>query len=155
MKYILRETQFKSLIEQLDFSKKVDYSDLNAKEQEEYNFAKITSRLADYGYRTFRESNDWSGADFYCIGRHCDLGQSIKVQQKGRLTFDKKYMGKNIYIAFHDKKSDTYYLYPHDELLKKLLDLGYFTGTSSWDKKGGYSMGISKKLKTILEPYKF
>jgi len=156
MRYIITESQYKNILEQLDFSKKVDYSDLNAKEKEEYNFAKITSKLADYVYRTFREPNDWGGADFYCVGRHCDLGQSIKVQQKGRLTFDKKYMGKRIFIVFHDKKSDIYYLYPHDELLSELLELGFFRGTSSWDVKGAYSVApLSKQLRTILEPYKF
>lgn len=155
--YKQKKVNFQTQVdEQIDFSKKVDYSDLNPKEKEEYNFAKIASRLADYGYRTFREPNDWGGADFYCVARQCDLGQSIKVQQKGRLTFDKKYLGKDLHIVFHDKLSDTYYLYNHDELLLVLLDMGYFKGTTSWDQKGLYTIApLSKNLRELLEPYKF
>jgi len=74
--------------------------------------------------------------------------------EKTRLTFDKKYMGKQVYITF--RYSETTYLYPHDELLEKVLALGtLILGTESWDVNGHYNRGkLSLKLKELLEDYK-
>ena len=145
MNYIITESQFQ----------RIDYNELNAKEKEDYNFAKISSVLADYGYRTIRDFNDWGGADFYCIGRGCDLGQALKVQQKGRLTFDKKYMGKNIYIAFQDKPSNVIYIYPHDEFLNELIKITNIENTDSWIQNGKYTFKtISKPIQVLLDKFK-
>lgn len=76
--------------------KKIQYSDLNAKQKENYNFHKVTSALADYGYNSMRLSDDWQGAEFIAISRD----DMIKVQLNGRFTIDKKYIGKNIFISF-------------------------------------------------------
>ena len=43
---------------------KIKYEDLNARQQENYNFLKISAVLADYGFMTLRLSSDWQGADF-------------------------------------------------------------------------------------------
>ena len=145
MKIIITEQQFQ----------RIQYQDLNAKEKEDYNFAKISSKLADYGYRTIRDFNDWGGADFYCIGRGCDLGDALKVQQKGRLTFDKKYVGKKLYIAFEHKPTNTLYVYPHDELLVEVLSKSNLENTTSWRDKGLYTWNtLSKDILKMLEPYK-
>ena len=50
--------------------KHVSYSDLNSKQQENYNFQKISGILADYGFMTLRLNDDWQGADF--IAQHVD-----------------------------------------------------------------------------------
>jgi hypothetical protein len=145
MKYIVTESQFQ----------RINYDELNPKEKEDFNFAKISSKLADYGYRTIRDFNDWDGADFYCIGRGCDLGEALKVQQKGRLTFDKKYLGKKLYIAFEYKPTNTLYIYPHDELLQELVRQTNIENTSSWTQNGKYSFNkISEPILRLLDKYK-
>ena len=42
---------------------KIDYNQLNSKQKENYNFHKVASALADYGYDSMRLNNDWQGAD--------------------------------------------------------------------------------------------
>jgi hypothetical protein len=75
------------------------------------------------------------------------------VQLKGRLTFGKKYIGKDLYVAFKD--GETWYLYPHDELLMVVLKETNVSNTESWQKQGGYSFpGLSQQITSLLEPYK-
>ena len=114
--------------------KKITYQDLNPRQQENYNFHKISAALADYGFTTLRLSDDWQGADF--IAQHIDGELFFKVQLKGRLTFCKKYLGKNLYIAFH--MDGQWYLYPHDELFKEIADMSNIKKTKSWLDKGEY-----------------
>ena len=91
---------------------KIDYKNLNDRQKENYNFNKISGILADYGYTTFRLSDDWGGADFIAV--HIE-GHSIRVQLKGRLSFAKKYHGKDLYVGF--RCGDVCYLFPHDTVL--------------------------------------
>ena len=130
---------------------RVRYADLNARQKENYNFQKVSALLADFGFSTLRLTDDWQGADF--IAQHIDGETFLKVQLKGRLTFDKKYRGKDLYVAFEHR--GTWYLYPHDELLKVVLDqTDTIAGTSSWDDLGGYSFnGLSRQMASLLEPY--
>jgi hypothetical protein len=44
--------------------KRVGYRDLNSRQQEAFNFQKVSAVLADYGFTTIRLSSDWRGADF-------------------------------------------------------------------------------------------
>ena len=129
----------------------VNYSDLNARQKENYNFQKVSAVLADYGFFTLRLSDDWQGADF--IAQHVNGETFLKVQLKGRLIFDKKYAGKNLYIAFYE--ADTWYLYPHDELLELVLSQSNIGATRSWQKSGMYSFPqLSRQLLETLAPYK-
>ena len=43
---------------------RVDYDSLNAKQQEAYNFQKVSAVLADYGFNCIKLTDDWNGADF-------------------------------------------------------------------------------------------
>jgi len=43
---------------------KIEYSSLNAKQKEIYNFQKVASLLADYGFNCIKLADDWQGADF-------------------------------------------------------------------------------------------
>lgn len=113
------------------FDKKIEYSTLRAKQKEIYNFQKVSAHLADYGYTTIKLDDDWMGADFIAI--HFDGVRYLKVQLKARLTFDKKYIGKDIFICFFDKK---WFIYPHDELLKQFEP--EILNSSSWADKGLY-----------------
>lgn len=91
----------------------VSYTQLNSRQKENYNFHKVAARLADYGFHCLRLTDDWQGADF--IACHIDGQTFLKVQLKGRLCLDKKYIGKDIYIAF--LRGDDCFVDPHDELL--------------------------------------
>ncbi|HNN46902.1 MAG TPA: hypothetical protein PKN34_12685 [Azospira sp.] len=98
--------------------KRINYNQLNSKQKENYNFQKVAAVLADYGFTCLRLSDDWQGADF--LAYHVDGETTLKVQLKGRLTLEEKYVCKNIHIAF--PCDGHWYLYPHDEAF------AYFTG---------------------------
>jgi len=130
---------------------KIDYIHLNARQKENFNFLKVSAVLADYGFLTMRLSDDWNGADF--IAHNVDGCTFLKVQLKSRLSFAKKYNKKDLYVAFF-YKSD-WYLYPHDELLARVLDKTNVGSTDSWRHKGSYSYpSISQQMRVLLEPYK-
>jgi len=119
--------------------KLISYSNLNSRQQESYNFHKVAGVLADYGFTSIRLSDDWEGADF--IAQHIDGETFLKVQLKGRLSFDKKYLGKGLWICFlHDNQV---ILYPHDEVLEKFSKAGRIINTESWTKKGQYHFPVS------------
>ena len=126
---------------------KIEYSKLNSKAKEMYNFQKVSAKLADYGFTTMWLNNDWQGADF--IGVHADGVTDIKVQLKGRLSFSQKYIGKNIYMCFIAEKN--VYLYPHDEVLNilehRISDQTYVK-TGSWS-----TPKLTKQNKELLKKY--
>jgi len=130
--------------------KRISYESLNARQQESYNFQKISAVLADFGYVTIRLSDDWKGADF--LAQHIS-GRTLRVQLKGRLTFDCQYQRKDLWITF--RRKDDWYLFPHDEVLRMVLQKTNIRNTESWRRRGRYSFpGISKNLQTILAPYR-
>jgi hypothetical protein len=124
---------------------KVSYISLNSKQQESYNYQKISGVLAEYGYTTYRMHDDYHGADFHAV--HVD-GHVIKVQLKGRVTIDKKYLGKDIFIAFSNDRI-TWYLYPHDVFYKQVTER-----TEGAKLNGGRSIGnIPKWLMPSMSKY--
>jgi hypothetical protein len=80
--------------------KRIRYASLNSRQKENFNFQEISAVLADYGFVSLRLSDDWQGADF--IAQHIDGATFARVQLKGRLTFDAKYRGKDLWVAFSD-----------------------------------------------------
>ena len=129
---------------------KIEYRKLNARQKENYNFQKVSAVLADYGYITFRLSDDWQGADF--IALHIS-GDVLRVQLKSRLAFGTKYQGKGLHIAFPHEEH--WYLYSHDELLPRVLSVTNIGTTKSWLERGGYSFaGLSSELLQELAPYR-
>ena len=117
--------------------KKIKYSELNSRQKENYNFHKVASALADYGYNSMRLSDDWQGADFIAVKND----EMIKVQLKGRFTVDKKYLGKGIYIAFIEDGNIKFY--SHDEAVNILPQ--NIKNSISWSERGGYSWGKTPK----------
>ena len=117
---------------------KVDYNKLNSKQKENYNFHKVASALADYGYDSMRLNNDWEGADFIAVKND----EMLKIQLKGRFTVDEKYIDKSILIAFIE--NDIVKIYDHDEAVNMLPD--NILDCSSWSEKGGYSWGQTPKI---------
>jgi len=127
---------------------KVPYETLNARQKENYNFQKVSAVLAEYGFVTFRLSDDWLGADFIALHHSGDV---LRVQLKSRLTFEKKYEGNGLHVAF--AVGETWYLYPHDELLSRVLNATNIGATESWER-GAYSFPrLSKQLQEMLAPY--
>ena len=127
---------------------KVDYAKLNAKAKEMYNFSKASAILADYGFATMWLNNDWQGADFIAV--HFDGVTDIKVQLKGRLSFNKRYIGKEIYICF--LSNEVCYLYPHDYVLDKIE---HRISDKVWSSEGTWtSPSLTKENKKLLEEYK-
>lgn len=118
--------------------KKVPYDTLNSRQKENYNFHKVAAILADYGFTSIRLSDDWQGADF--IAQHIDGQTSIRAQLKGRMSIDKKYIGKNLHICF--PYEDEWYLFPYDEVVKHLLTTSNIEKTSSWQEQGAYSFSV-------------
>jgi len=129
---------------------RVEYESLNSRQKENFNFQKVAAELADYGFNCMWLNDDWQGADF--IACHINGNSFIKVQLKGRLTIDKKYNNKEIYVAFNQKEQ--WYIYPHDKLQKELLGMGLMRGSKSWDKVGSYSWpSIPKGLLNHMVQY--
>jgi hypothetical protein len=119
---------------------RVDYNKLNARQQENYNCVKLASVLVDYKFTVIRLSDDWKGADLIAV--HKDGETDLKIQLKSRLTFQKKYQGKGLWIAFCERVPgagfDTWFLYDHDTFLREWA-LKEIEHTESWQKHGGYS----------------
>lgn len=112
---------------------RVVYSELNSRQQENYNFQKVAARMADYGFNCLRLTDDWQGADF--IACHIDGETFLKVQLKGRLVIEKKYLGKGIHIAFI--LGDDCYIYDHDALVRHLDENGLIGAESvTWHERG-------------------
>ncbi len=129
----------------------INYEQLNKRQQESYNFQQASAVLAEYGYTTIRLSDDWQGADF--IAQHVDGKTFLKVQLKGRLTIDRKYEKRDIYVCF--RVGNDWYLYPHDKLMRELLRTTKVANTKSWTQKGSYSWpGLSRKLEETLKRYR-
>jgi hypothetical protein len=145
---------------------KVDYNTLNARQKEVHNFHHIAALLAKYGYATYLIRDDWNGGDM--IARHMmDSAQpTLTIQIKSRLTFDKKYKGKQLWMCFPFREEDpqlrdVIFLFPYDEVFagyeefRKAKGLPPLESTDVWIKDGRYSWDSpSKDLLKMLQPYK-
>ncbi len=130
---------------------RVRYADINSRQKEIFNFQKVSGLLADFGFATYRLTDDWKGADFLAV--HFDGSTFLRVQLKGRLTFEKKYTEKNLWVCF--RHAGFVYLYPHDLLLAEALKVTNIANTESWLKtNGGYSFPVPpKSLHEQLKSY--
>ena len=141
---------------------RVTYQDLHRKSklQESYNAAQLRGVMAEWGYLDASVINgDSHGADllFY---RYRDA-HVLKVQLKGRPALGKGYIGKNLHIAYPDRKNNCWYIYPHDEMMAACLQAQppaskkCWHQTKSWVQKGGYSWPSAPRwMRDILSPYR-
>lgn len=132
----------------------IKYSDLSAKQKEIYNYHKLASILADYGFCCMKLDDDWNGADFLAIHKNITL----KVQLKARLTIAKKYIGKDLYIAFpiKDNNMTEWCLIYHDKLLSIIKENSPSKlECESWNKEDGirHTTTITPNLKQQLQKY--
>ena len=93
--------------------RKIKYDTLNVRQKEAYNYQKVSAILADYGYTTIKLDDDWKPADFIALYKN---GKHYSVRLKTMLTFNKKYINKDVYVCFRD--GEKWYLYPHNKLLQ-------------------------------------
>ena len=117
----------------IEVYKPIKYKDLNSKQKENYNFHKVAAALANYGFNSMRLNDDWQGADFIAV--HIDGDDMLKVQLKGRFTLAKKYIDKNIYIAFIE--NDNIKIYLHDDAINIMPD--NIKNSKSWIHNGLYT----------------
>ena len=131
--------------------RRIDYGDLNSKQKEIYNFQKVAAVLADYGFNCIKLADDWRGADF--LAYHKDGEEALHVQLKGRLTIDRKYCGRGLWMSFPVAR--TWYLVEHDELVRIVGENSNWLESSSWIDRGAYSSGRpSRTLLKALEAYR-
>jgi hypothetical protein len=114
--------------------KKVEYTELNSKQKEIFNFQKVAGVLADYGFNCIKLADDWLGADF--LAYHKDENETLRVQLKSRLTIDKKYIGKELHMAFPILGG--WCLIEHDELVSLVGLHTNWLNTESWHSRGQY-----------------
>ena len=129
---------------------KIKYDDLGSKAKETYNFQKISAILVDYGYATNWLNVDFESADFIAV--HFNGEDIIKIQLKGRVTIDKKYVGKDIWITF--PLNEDFYLLPHDELIQITDKTTNWLESSSWVDNGSYSSkspSVAMKEELVVE----
>lgn len=131
---------------------RIAYAALNSRQKENYNFQKVAARLADYGFNSIRLTDDWQGADFIAV--HVDGETFLKVQLKGRLVMDRKYVGKGIHIAF--LYGDDLYLYDHDVFVRHMEGSGLIGADSvTWHQQGFRSWPVPPSWAiTFLNEYR-
>jgi len=128
----------------------VRYEKLNSRQRENFNFQKVSALLADYGFATLRLSDDWNGADF--IANNID-GTFLLVQLKSRWGINRKYEGKNLWMAF--PCAGVWYLVEHDEMVKQAIGTTNIAQTDSWKQKGAYSnTNVPSGLREFLAQYR-
>jgi hypothetical protein len=131
---------------------KVNYEELNSRQQEIFNFQKVAALLADYGYNCIKLADDWQGADF--LAYHKDQSGTLKVQLKSRLSIAKKYLEKSIYIAF--PLGAEWFLVEHDRLVDLInMHASWWMESQSWREHGLYhSKNPNKKLMAALAEFR-
>ena len=126
---------------------RVRYETLNAKQKELFNFQKIAASLADYGFNCIKLADDWQGADF--LAYHFNGVTTLRVQLKSRIAIQKKYEGKDIWIAFPHK--GFWYLIEHDQLVARIGEHTDWLESPSWKHNNGYSsISINAELLNSL-----
>lgn len=111
----------------------------------------VVSLALQQGFNAFLPVYD-GGVDFI-LYRETD-NTTRKVQLKGRWMIDKKYEGRDIWMAF--PVGADWYLMPHDEMLALAKAEGNALDSSSWIEGGAYSWPApTKAMLTHCTPYRF
>lgn len=117
------------------------YTDLsgNGKAQEYWTRCAMAEILKHHNLRIVPLEDDSLGADWILLSLTDPTGSDpIFVQQKGRPTVAKKYVGKPIHIAFPDHRDPQHSLFivPHEVLMEWLPDP---ESSATWQKSGKHS----------------
>jgi hypothetical protein len=118
---------------------KISYSDLKSRQKEIFNFQQVAGLLAVYGFNCIKLSDDWQSADF--LAYHKDGKHTLKVQLKSRISINKHYKRKSLYIAFpvgQDAFSRDWYLIEHAALVALVTKHAKsWLKSKSWTKRDG------------------
>lgn len=110
----------------------------------------VVSLALDQGFNAFLPVYD-GGVDFI-LYRESD-GLVLKVQLKGRWMIDRKYLGRDIWMAF--PIAGEWYVMPHDTMVA-FAEAEGVTKTASWIDGGAYSKPRpSKATIAACMPYRF
>ena len=110
----------------------------------------VASLALERGYDVYLPVHA-GGVDLVLL--HRDSGKLIKVQLKGRWTIERKYLGREIWIAF--PIDGDWYLMEHDRMVE-LGDRQGYTRNPSWTEKGIWNIpSPSKAVRESCAPYKF
>ena len=116
--------------------------------QEAISKRSVQARLLSQGWMTFDPAADVDGVDW--IAMHLTSGEVRKIQQKGRLHINKKYLNKDLWIcAVYPELT---FIVPHDELLKTTAG-EQAQNTNSWEKGDYHWPKPSKELINELSEY--
>lgn len=118
-------------------------------------YRELSEILANYDIASIEANIDYPDANF--IARYKD-GRIWNIVQKGRITIQKKYCGKDLYIAFprNEGNPEVWYILPHDTLIEIIEKNMGWLDTKSWIEQGYYNAkSVSKKLKEPLADYIF
>ena len=137
----------------------IDYShDLNGRQKENHNAAKLSAVLADFGYFIMWLNDDYNGADLIALR---EGEEAMMIQLKSAPTISDKYEGKGLWMAFPVSKAHQsaggvgdWCVIQHDDLVSVFYEMGY-AESKSWTENGVYSQPLptSKRLLEKLEPY--
>ena len=129
----------------------VPYENLNARQKENHNYHHIANILAKRGFNCIRLSDDWQGADFLAV--HVD-GETLRVQLKGRWEINKKYVGKELHIAFPSPHGgEGCYVIWHDALVELLEANTKALDSASWQERGIYNGNLNPPMLRLLDGY--
>ena len=118
----------------------------------------VVSLALEQGFNAYLPVYD-DGVDFILHpeaqpGRPETATDTRKVQLKGRWTIDRKYVGRDIWIAF--PVGDDWHLVPHDEMVAIAEAYTTALGTDSWIKGGAYSWPTpTKAMMAQCHAYRF
>lgn len=125
-------------------------SRFSAQVREVVNRNVFVSLALAQGYNAFLPVYD-GGIDFL-LYRESD-GTIRKVQLKGRWSIDRKYLGRDLWVAFPIEHE--WYLAPHDTMTGMQAATG-FLETRSWKEVGLYVVPKpSKALREACLPFRF
>ena len=122
-----------------------EFLNFDSRSKEAFNLAQLGAVLARKQEYLLRLPFDSNGADV--LAYNPATLKTRPIQIKARLTISKKYVDRNLLIAFPNWSSESrqdWYLLPHDELVR-ILGADKLETKDSWS-----SGGLSKKQKEAL-----
>ena len=78
----------------------------------------------------------------------------MQIRPHTTLNFNKRYVGKNIWILLSPKNTKDVFLYPNDYLLRKFAERGIIKETKSYQKKDYNISRVSKTVRDMLNEFK-
>lgn len=122
---------------------------LSAKAIELLNTHELTAELMARGWNVYLPVYD-EGIDL--LATRDDVADLHRVQLKSRWSIDRKYLGRNIEIAFKDK--GVWYFAPHDEMVLAGEAEGYCRQLSWTGEKGIWNVAhMSVRLAERMAPF--